>query len=856
MSQSYFPLSQGGRGLQTDQVPQYLDQVRYSNDVLQDSVNKLNASINANEQARMANAKRAGDVAMALSSLSKTALKYTEHKFEEFKKAELAKATADHQDGEKPDEEPDETESKEFKSHEGSQRKAAVAATEASTQGAPPAVQDAISTNSPWYDYFRNSMILGSLAQGAPRIAEQLFAETNGTFADRRAAGREAIRQLAETAKDAGFSEQQIYAHIRKPGMEFISKNDAAAYEAEQQKYYQDKQDLAFTGLLNNTITLQQAQNMVRHTKVNGRVLGDRGSLNYFTERLKTIAGTGDAPDRKRVLDIVDRVRAELNQDGKPLGELTNYDMQFDIIENAAHAGDVAEQNRREQSIVIDTKASTRAFLERMGDTPLTQADVDAEIRLQKEQNLGQYDKRLDDIRSGLTVEGIALERQKQQVVALAEAGLLNDENLSQFHYTIQLGYSNLKDLQVKSRAENGNFKGVKEELYKTAQANATTMPDGSAGPTVRPLSDRYFNIFQRRLSANLIAASSEAGRPLTQQERQAAFDNARQITVEELRQWTQDPANRTKDGYVIYPPTREATSAARSYLQEKLRIDNIIATRGVQALHTPNALLNRERLATIGTDITEIMRNLDHDIEYMSEQYGLHPIQLINYAREALDLPPIEPTPAMKRLMELPAQISKPFYSKTNNQPFQNVRNMSAIGSYEPTFVPGGHGQRIQRQASKYNLHPGLVAGQTEKESSFVATRESNSGAVGLLQVMQDGALKEYNTVNGTSLTMADMEDPDKNLEVGTWYLRYVLDNYVDGDLNMALYAYNYGIGNVRDSMAATGQPYNEEKYDEKGNFTGWGKNLEAYEYVSKTLKFAAKYGYTDALRDPLTHR
>ena len=243
---------------------------------------------------------------------------------------------------------------------------------------------------------------------------------------------------------------------------------------------------------------------------------------------------------------------------------------QFDIIENAAHAGEVAEQRRREQSIAVDMKASTRAFLQRMGDTPLTQADVDAEIRLQKEQNLGQYDTRLDGIRSGLTVEGIALERQKQQVVALAEAGLLSDENLSQFHYTIQQGYSNLKDLQVKSRAENGNFKGVKEELYKTAQANATTMPDGSAGPTVRPLSDRYFNIFQRRLSANLIAASSEAGRPLTQQERQAAFDNARQITVEELRQWTQDPANRTKDGYVIYPPTKDATSFARSNLSQK----------------------------------------------------------------------------------------------------------------------------------------------------------------------------------------------------------------------------------------------------------------------------------------------
>ena len=247
-------------------------------------------------------------------------------------------------------------------------------------------------------------------------------------------------------------------------------------------------------------------------------------------------------------------------------------------------------------------------------------------------------------------------------------------------------------------------------------------------------------------------------------------------------------------------------------------------------------------------------MRNLPPDVEYIAQQYQIHPIQLINYQREALELPPIEPTPSMKWLMESPAQISKPFLSKTNNQPFQNTRNMSAIGSYEPTLIPNGLGKPIQDVSTKHSHNPGVMAGLVEQESAFDSNATSPVGAKGLAQIMQP-ALTDYNRANGTSFTMSDMNDSATNLEVGGWYLRHLQDKFFNGDLKMALYAYNFGIGNVRRSMEATGLPYMQPVTDKRGRVT-YVPNEEAMRYAPGVMKRAAKYGYIDALRDPLTHR
>jgi soluble lytic murein transglycosylase-like protein len=58
-------------------------------------------------------------------------------------------------------------------------------------------------------------------------------------------------------------------------------------------------------------------------------------------------------------------------------------------------------------------------------------------------------------------------------------------------------------------------------------------------------------------------------------------------------------------------------------------------------------------------------------------------------------------------------------------------------------------------------------------------------------------------------SLRYADLFDRDTNLRLGFRYLRQMLDKY-DGDLRLALLAYNRGPGTVDGILRAGGDPAN----------------------------------------------
>ena len=93
-----------------------------------------------------------------------------------------------------------------------------------------------------------------------------------------------------------------------------------------------------------------------------------------------------------------------------------------------------------------------------------------------------------------------------------------------------------------------------------------------------------------------------------------------------------------------------------------------------------------------------------------------------------------------------------------------------------------------IRDTAERHELDPFLLAAVAEVESRFQARAVSHRGAVGLMQVLPSTAESpaEYLT------------DPKANLEAGARYLGRLLDRY-DGDLELALAAYNAGPTNVR---------------------------------------------------------
>jgi soluble lytic murein transglycosylase len=114
---------------------------------------------------------------------------------------------------------------------------------------------------------------------------------------------------------------------------------------------------------------------------------------------------------------------------------------------------------------------------------------------------------------------------------------------------------------------------------------------------------------------------------------------------------------------------------------------------------------------------------------------------------------------------------------------------------------LPLQYASIIRQQAHDKHLDPALIAAVIYAETRF-RPRRSPAGAEGLMQMEPETAQFLAHRSGATTFTVADLGTPQVNIAYGTYYLRYLMNEF-NGSKVLALAAYNGGETNVNDWLA-----------------------------------------------------
>jgi soluble lytic murein transglycosylase len=109
---------------------------------------------------------------------------------------------------------------------------------------------------------------------------------------------------------------------------------------------------------------------------------------------------------------------------------------------------------------------------------------------------------------------------------------------------------------------------------------------------------------------------------------------------------------------------------------------------------------------------------------------------------------------------------------------------------------LPLSYSDVIRQQAGDKHLDPALVAAVIYAETKF-DPRPSSAGAEGLMQILPQTAVFLARRSGATTFHVTDLATPEVNIAYGSYYIRYLLDEY-HGSTMLALAAYNGGETNV----------------------------------------------------------
>lgn len=116
--------------------------------------------------------------------------------------------------------------------------------------------------------------------------------------------------------------------------------------------------------------------------------------------------------------------------------------------------------------------------------------------------------------------------------------------------------------------------------------------------------------------------------------------------------------------------------------------------------------------------------------------------------------------------------------------------------------LYPFPYQQMIEGYAKANGVDSALVASVIMNESRFKPDAKSDTGALGLMQIMPSTAEWIAQQMGEREFDRAKLLEPETNIRFGTWYLAELHHEFSGNDVLM-LAAYNAGRGNVHDWMA-----------------------------------------------------
>lgn len=152
---------------------------------------------------------------------------------------------------------------------------------------------------------------------------------------------------------------------------------------------------------------------------------------------------------------------------------------------------------------------------------------------------------------------------------------------------------------------------------------------------------------------------------------------------------------------------------------------------------------------------------------------------------------------------------------------------------TYVQVLYPLKFKQEIETAGYVNHLEPELLASLINEESSFDNLSESRVGAIGLMQLMPTTAQWVADKMQ-VDFSVEKLYEPQYNINIGAYYLRYLLDKF--GDEYTALCAYNAGEGQVKTWLLSN-------EFSSVNNVLKSTPYKETNAFVEKVLKNKARY-------------